>query len=520
MKRRWRVILIAAAGAIGLLAALVRWFPKEPVYQGKPISFWIQELGRTQPMRIWESDRPAKEAVRTLGTNAVPYLAKAMRRRSTSGEWYRQLWPKLPGIIRDRLPHPVYPGAVRREAATMLAELIGRHRAAGTDQVVSALIDAVRDPQSDLRIIAIGVLGTLAAQYKNQTALAALIDALDSPEPSVRYHAANQLCSTGPEAGAALPLLTKCMSDTNTGVRVNAAMAVYRISGQSDEPVRILVEAMKADSPTDRGNSAAHLSQIGPAAKPAVPALRQLFRDPDQYASSWASEALKKIDPDSIREETPGLDKMISRATDPDSPKFWEALEQLKQIGPEAKAAVPALIAALQKGVRGRMVELDSSWVVARALLRIDPSQAPVVVQSMVKSLRTVGLGNRNMCAVLLGELGPKAISTVPDLVTALADKEAGVRQCSAFSLFQIGALDDPIKGQALSVLIEALRPARDVHARRLAAYQLGELGAQAKATLQSLTEVLNDEDEELRKKAADALKKIDSETARKAAVK
>src|SRR5439155_18980093 len=128
------------------------------------------------------------------------------------------------------------------------------------------------------------------------TALAALIDALDSPEPSVRYHAANQLCSTGPEAGAALPLLTKCMSDTNTGVRVNAAMAVYRISGQSDEPVRILVEAMKADSPTDRGNSAAHLSQIGPAAKPAVPALRQLFRDPDQYASSWASEALKKID--------------------------------------------------------------------------------------------------------------------------------------------------------------------------------------------------------------------------------
>src|SRR5439155_18962151 len=196
----------------------------------------------------------------------------------------------------------------------------------------------------------------------------------------------------------------------------------------------------------------------GPAAKAAVPALRQLLRDPDPYASSWASEALKKIDPDSIREETPALDEMISRATDPDSPKFWEALEQLKQMGPEAKAAVPALIAALQKSVRGRMVELDSSWVVARALLRIDPSQAPVVVQSMVKSLRTVGLGNRNMCAVLLGELGPKAISTVPDLVTALADKEAGVRQCSAFSLFQIGALDDPIKGQALSVLIEALR--------------------------------------------------------------
>src|SRR2546422_11683113 len=98
MKSRWRIFLIAAAAATGLVLALALWFPKEPVYQGKPVSFWIEELARTQPVRIWETDRPAKEALRTLGTNAVPYLAKAMRSRSLFGETYGQLWPRLPGF--------------------------------------------------------------------------------------------------------------------------------------------------------------------------------------------------------------------------------------------------------------------------------------------------------------------------------------------------------------------------------------------------------------------------------------
>jgi len=336
----------------------------------------------------------------------------------------------------------------------MLAELIARHQAAATDQAVSALIDAVTDPESDLRIIALGALETLATKNKNQITLASLINALSSPEASVRYHAASQLSSAGPEAGTALSALARCMNDTNTGVRVNAALAVYRIAGQIDEPVCILVEALKADNPTDRGNSAAHLSLIGPAAKAAVPALRELLNDPDQYASSWASEALRKIDPDSVREEKLSLDEIISRATDPNSSKFREALEQLKQMGPRSKPAVPALTAALRKGVRGGRGDLDFSWYVAQALLRIDPDQAPLVVQSMVASLRTVDLAYRNMCAVVLGELGPKALNAVPNLVTALTDKDARVRQSSAFALFQIGAMDDATRHQALSVLM------------------------------------------------------------------
>src|SRR5206468_9810444 len=71
----------------------------------------------------------------------------------------------------------------------------------------------------------------------------------------------SDVCSS--DLGTALPLLIKCMNDTNAGVRVNAALAVYRIGGNTDEPVRVLIEAFKASSPTDRGNAAS--LQIGRA---------------------------------------------------------------------------------------------------------------------------------------------------------------------------------------------------------------------------------------------------------------
>ena len=61
------------------------------------------------------------------------------------------------------------------------------------------------------------------------------------------------------------------------------------------------------------------------------------------------------------------------------------------------------------------------------------------------------------------------------------------MRQSSAFALFKIGALDGATKHQALSVVIESLKPARGGDARQQAAYLLGELRAEAKAAVPAL---------------------------------
>jgi len=72
-RRRKRLIW---SGCVALLfgAALLLWREREPRYQGRPLSTWLGEFE-------WNSERglpcePATEAVRQIGTNALPFLMR------------------------------------------------------------------------------------------------------------------------------------------------------------------------------------------------------------------------------------------------------------------------------------------------------------------------------------------------------------------------------------------------------------------------------------------------------------
>jgi len=60
-----------------------------------------------------------------------------------------------------------------------------------------------------------------------------------------------------------------------------------------------------------------------------------------------------------------------------------------------------------------------------------------------------------------------------------------------------------------LAMLIDSLKQKRALGHRRSAARLLGELGATAKEAVPALLEATRDQDDELRKLAIDALKKI-----------
>src|SRR5206468_2620638 len=106
---------------------------------------------------------------------------------------------------------------------------------------------------------------------------------------AVRSHAAWKLSDGGPAQSRALPDLNKRLVDTDDAVRINAALAVYRIGGQTNDAVSVLIGALKSQVFTHRGNAAYHLSLIGPAAKAAIPALEAQTTDKDEYARQWAS---------------------------------------------------------------------------------------------------------------------------------------------------------------------------------------------------------------------------------------
>ena len=125
-----------------------------------------------------------------------------------------------------------------------------------------------------------------------------------------------------------------------------------------------------------------------------------------------AAEALGQIGPAAIMALIQALkDKGDS------SVRYWPA-KALAQIGPKAKAAVPALAQALKD---------EDEWVranAAEALGRIGP-EAKAAVPALIQALKNEDvLRVRWGAAEALGQIGPAAKQAVPALAQALKDIE------------------------------------------------------------------------------------------------
>src|SRR5262249_44133610 len=83
--------------------------------------------------------------------------------------------------------------------------------------------------------------------------------------------------------------------------------------------------------------------EIGPAAKTAVPALKRIAGDRENFARLVAVQALAKIDPPQTVELVPGLLELLRDETNYGRPFVAQTLGEL---GPRAKDAVPLLLAA------------------------------------------------------------------------------------------------------------------------------------------------------------------------------
>ena len=107
--------------------------------------------------------------------------------------------------------------------------------------------------------------------------------------------------------------------------------------------------------------------------------------------------------------------------------------------------------------------------------------------------------------AFVLIYLGPAAKDAVPSLMAALEDDDLFVRLDAAAAFGHIG----PEAALAIPALVQALtNQHRGV--RFNSAYSLGLLGPMAKDAVLALKVALNDADPDVRKKALEALQKID----------
>jgi len=230
--------------------------------------------------------------------------------------------------------------------------------------------------------------------------------------------------------------------------RIEAAQSVAEIAiahggAVATSAVPALVGNLSDPEPQVRQSAARALEQIGPAARPAIPALVRMFAaDSASGARRGAGLALGRID--ATTQEVVGQAALALQ--DGDRGVRQSAAVLLMASGPAVKAAAGALERALTD--EDESVRLYAAAAIGRAGA---PDRA---VPLIITGLGSFDLAVRSEAAGLLPEFSTGRPEVIQALTTALRDDEAQVRMAAADALGTIGRPAKP----ALDTLWSMLR--------------------------------------------------------------
>jgi HEAT repeat protein len=223
---------IALAVLLVMLAGVIAWQAmrqREPVYQGKRLSVWLEVLNRERTPS--HPDDRVAQAIRHMGTNALPVLIERLHGQDTRLKQLMVAWTDK----QERFPFHL------KSADQCRSEAISGYQA----------------------------LGPLASSQVPR-----LTDMLEhDPFPNARQAAAQVLGFIGPEARGAAPALFRATKDKASGVRSAALFALGRIQPDAEMTIPVLVAGLDDPHPGAQWQAAIALGQYGPEARAALPAL-------------------------------------------------------------------------------------------------------------------------------------------------------------------------------------------------------------------------------------------------------
>jgi uncharacterized protein (TIGR03067 family) len=295
-------------------------------------------------------------------------------------------------------------------------------------------------------------------------------------------------------------------------------------TAQQDQAVRRWVARLADADWFERHRAAQKLGDLGPAAKPAVPALAAALKDPERWVRASAAEALGKIGPAS-RTAVPGL---LTATRDPESLVRAAAGKALAGIGPADPETIRLLIAACDD--RNELVRVAAAAALEADLIGTDALPGlltavedpdPAVQVVAAGALRRVAPLHKEAVLILLADSKdlhkhPQTAATtvlqtgafdadvVPALIGALDDKQPAVRRLAARALGRVG----PPAKEAVPALCGSLKDA-EAPVRQAAVAALVRLGPAAQAAVPALILALKDADPEVRGLAGTALKSV-----------
>lgn len=276
---KWKLkVALATPAFIAAVSVLALRQPREPEYDGQPLSYYLSSLTYSQ-VRL---EGNARSAIREIGSKAVPPIIEILDARESRFKiWFNEMADHQ-SFIRFRFA----PVVNRQIQAAMACQELGPIAA----PAIPSLARLVDDP----------LLGNLAvaalAEIGPQT-FPLLTNALTSRWPSTRFAAVGYLRLMRPRERA-LPLLLAALRSEESNMRVLAAESLGALGLRTPDVVGALSAALADPNVDVRVSAARSLGWCGEAAACTVPLLIEFHRSlegaPEQQR---VAEALASIDP-------------------------------------------------------------------------------------------------------------------------------------------------------------------------------------------------------------------------------
>ncbi|WP_439621411.1 HEAT repeat domain-containing protein [Gemmata sp.] len=202
------------------------------------------------------------------------------------------------------------------------------------------------------------------------------------------------------------------------------------------------------------------------------------------------------------------LSAWLEQLKSPDARTRYQAAKAIKEIGPDAKAAVPLLVPLLKTSTP------EEREMVAFAVGAVGPA-AKDAVPALTDLLKDQPSYVKYAAAVALGQIGPDAKAALPALTPLVEGRDDFNRIGAAYANWQISGETKT----AMFVLLHTIT-AVDHHTRGVTINRLGRMGPAAKEAVPALVTALKDANKDNQRAAAAALKLIDPEAAKAAGVK
>ncbi|EEF57324.1 hypothetical protein [Pedosphaera parvula] len=258
---------------IALSIAAFAWLltqNRDPSYNGKPFSFWLEEYSQR---RHSEEHDKAMQALGEMGAEAIPIIVLTLERNdSPMVNKYREAWSTLPAWVKRVLPKPKPEAFSTHDAERAFLFVASTH-------VIPQLPRLARSRNPAVRELAFYYMlrcnrDTLS--FPDDDLLSICRPALTDPSPFVRQYAAHVAAKVGPAASNAIPELMLSLQGT-------------------------IIKGRKKDSLSfSCGSTAIALGSIGPPAASAVPLLLKELTSGTNNTITMIllTNALKSIDPE------------------------------------------------------------------------------------------------------------------------------------------------------------------------------------------------------------------------------